>query len=314
MTPQTPLSRRTLLGSTAALLAGSALPAAAQLAPAASASRRRVLRAAHITDAHVDGKKGSDRGLAACFRHIAAQKDPVDVILNTGDTVMCVNGVDAADAQRQWNVWSDAVRSECRLPLINALGNHDSWGWATTADEPLRGKRLALERLAMPERFHHVKRGGWSILALDSILGSYTGRLDEPQLEWLRGELAAIPATQPVCVLTHIPIISACGFFDGERCKDGAWTIPGSWMHEDAAELNRLFLKHSNVRLCLSGHMHQVDRIDFHGVAYICGGAVSASWWNGRYYQCDYGYGLVNFYDDGSFDYDYVTYGWQTAS
>ena len=81
-------------------------------------------------------------------------------------------------------------------------------------------------------------------------------------------------------------------------------------MHEDAGLLKDLFARHRNVKIGLSGHMHQVDRIDFQGVSYLCSGAVSGSWWNGRYYACDYGYTVLDLYSDGTFEHEYVGYGW----
>jgi hypothetical protein len=45
-------------------------------------------------------------------------------------------------------------------------------------------------------------------------------------------------------------------------------------------------------------------------VTFICGGAVSGAWWKGRGTRCDEGYGLVNLYDDGTFEYEYQRYGW----
>jgi Icc protein len=48
----------------------------------------------------------------------------------------------------------------------------------------------------------------------------------------------------------------------------------------------------------------------FNDVTYICDGAVSGAWWKGRNHECDEGYGLINLYDDGTFDHAYQTYGW----
>ncbi|HEY0007665.1 MAG TPA: hypothetical protein VGB55_02980, partial [Tepidisphaeraceae bacterium] len=64
--------------------------------------------------------------------------------------------------------------------------------------------------------------------------------------------------------------------------------------------------------LCISGHVHQVERLQMHGVHYVCNGAVSGGWWKGpNQGECDAGYGMFNLYDDGSFDHDYVVYGWK---
>ena len=84
-------------------------------------------------------------------------------------------------------------------------------------------------------------------------------------------------------------------------------------MHTDCMKLKDLFAKHPNVKLCLSGHLHLLDRVDYNGVTYLCNGAVSGSWWNGRHKDCDEGYAVVDLYDDGSFEQEYVKYGWKAA-
>lgn len=298
-------------GGVALGLAAMGAPALAVAEDDKHAKRKRVARFAHITDAHVNGKNGSDRGLRKCFEHIQQHSEPIDFVLNTGDSVMCVNNVDRAEAKRQWTLWEEIVTDSCRLPIFHALGNHDSWGWKPpTPEEPTRGKAWAQDVLRLPERYYSFQRSGWVFVVLDSIMGSYTGKLDAEQREWLEGELKRIPDKTPICVATHIPIVTACGFFDGDRFGQHGWTIPGSWMHEDAKWLKDLFARHGNVKLCLSGHMHQLDRIDFQGVSYVCSGAVSASWWGGKYYACDYGYSVIDLFDDGGFAQEYVAYGW----
>lgn len=275
--------------------------------------RTRAVRLAHITDCHVNGDSGSDRGLALCMEHIATQSEAVDFIANTGDSVMCVNAVDEASARKQWGIVKDGFKRISHIPMIHAIGNHDLWGWQPSGEDSRRATGWAVDALGMPRRFYRhngVDAKGWTFISLDGIFGSYTGKLDEEQVEFLEKTLAEIPATMFVCILTHIPIISACGFFDGNRFKNGQWTMPGSWMHEDAAKLKDLFARYRNVKLCLSGHMHQLDRIDFQGVTYLCSGAVSASWWGGKYYDCNYGYSLIDLYDDGTLETRYVGYGW----
>lgn len=315
----TPTRREALLtlGVTAAALAAArATHATEPPAPTPTPAKPRALRVAHITDMHVNAKKGAEHGLAACLQHIHARPDAVDLVINTGDTVMCVNAVDEASARQQWNLAAGAFNAHCSKPILHVVGNHDSWTWEPpTPDQPRRGKGWCLEALKMPGRYYRRDVGPWSFITLDSVTpvpAGYTGKLDPEQRAWLDAELAAIPPTRPVCILTHIPILTACGFFDGDRLKAGQWTIPGSWMHEDALALTDLFLKHPNVKACLSGHMHQVERIDFQGVSYICSGAVSAGWWGGKFRQCDYGYSLIDFAPDGTVDFTYGTYGWAT--
>lgn len=304
-------TRREALITGAAALAGGAVGRPVRADADAPPERKRALRVAHITDVHVDGAKGSDRGLAQCLEHVQDPSREVDLIVNTGDTVMCVNDASLESAMAQWKAWRTALSGRDRVEMFHALGNHDWHKWEPpTPENPLGGKLMAVQELGMRGRFDSIDRGGWRFVSIDDIVGSYHAEVDHAQREWLTDLLDRTPATMPVCIMTHIPIVTACGFFDGNRYGDHGWTIPGSWMHVDAAWLKDLFAKHRNVKLCLSGHMHQVDRIDFQGVSYVCSGAVCASWWNGRYYECDYGYSVIDLYEDGSFEQGYVTYGW----
>src|SRR5262249_3480640 len=112
----------------------------------------------------------------------------------------------------------------------------------------------------------------------------------------------------PVLVVSHVPILSAWVFFDGDNVKDGRWVVPGAWMHLDATRFKDLFRSHPNVRLCLSGHTHLRDCVECEGVTYLCNGAVCGAWWQGPYRGCPAGYGLIDLYADGSFDHQFVHY------
>ena len=52
----------------------------------------------------------------------------------------------------------------------------------------------------------------------------------------------------------------------------------------DCWELTEVFRRNPLVKLCLSGHMHTCDRVEYRGVWYVCGGAVSGAWWGGSEY------------------------------
>ena len=80
--------------------------------------------------------------------------------------------------------------------------------------------------------------------------------------------------------------------------------------HQDAQRIVSLFKRHANVKLCLSGHLHLTERIEYAGVTYVCGGAVSGNWWKGDHHGTEEGYAIVDLYDDGSFDWQYIDYNW----
>ena len=279
-------------------------------APGAAPSRaKRSIRLAHLTDVHVQPERAAAEGFAACLRHAQSLDDPPQLILTGGDCVMDVMENDAARAKVLGDLWRRLLRDECGLPVENCLGNHDVWGWhrkgsKTTGNEPLWGKKWALDLLGMDRPDRSFDRGGWHFVVLDSVFPSgdgYTARLDDEQFEWLKSDLVSTPADRPVVVVSHIPILAACAYFDGENEKSGDWVIPGSFVHIDARRIKDLFLGHRNVKLCLSGHEHLVDRVDYNGVSYVCDGAVSGAWWKGDNQECDEGYGVVDLYADGTF-------------
>ena len=279
-----------------------------------------VLRIAHLTDVHVQPERSADEGMAACLRHVQSQPDRPDLLLFGGDCVMDAFSQSRDRTRTQWDVWSRVLEAECALPWEACIGNHDVWGWNRKAsgaagDEMEYGKRWAADVLRLPGRFRSFERAGWKFVVLDSTQpgpepGTYVARLDDEQHEWLAGELAATPAATPVLVLSHIPILAACAYLDGENERSGDWVVPGAWMHLDCRRLTSLFHERSNVRLCLSGHIHLVDRVDYLGTTYHCNGAVCGGWWRGNYQQISPGYALVDLYDDGSSSCEYVTYGW----
>jgi 3',5'-cyclic AMP phosphodiesterase CpdA len=161
---------------------------------------------------------------------------------------------------------------------------------------------MALQQLGLPSRYYSYDQAGWHFIILDSthprILQDsnipYTGKLDEEQYLWLVSDLKATPAETPVCIASHIPILAACEY--------------GAWMHIDARRMRSLFLKHRNVRLCLSGHGHQHDRVEYLGVKYLCDGAVSGNWWSGDYMDFPPAYVVVDLYSDGSSDHRLIAY------
>jgi 3',5'-cyclic-AMP phosphodiesterase len=310
-------SRRALLAAPAALLvSGSAV--------ARTSKPERSLRLAHLTDVHVQPELAADKGMVACLKHVQALADRPQLILSGGDSVMDSFGQTRDRTKTQWNIWRDTIKGECGLPVEACIGNHDVWGWnkegsKTTGNEPLHGKNWAVEALGIGKRYRSFDKAGWHFVVLDSTQpgpkpGSYTAYLDVEQFDWLAKDLAAVKSETPVLVMSHIPILSAAVFFDGENAKSGDWRVPGAWMHIDAARIKDLFGKYPNVKVCLSGHLHLVDRVDYNGVTYFCNGAVSGGWWKGNYHECAPGYAVLDLFPDGTFDRQYVTYGWEPKS
>ena len=316
------LPRRRVLQAGAATVAGVVgrglwTPAAAGQAGPATGAAGRVGRVAHLTDVHVQPEHAGDRGFAACLRHMQAHATP-DLVLFGGDAVMNVNEASPDRTRLLADVWRRVLRDELSLPIVSAIGNHDIPDTkrleADRASDDT-AKAWACDLLQMHKRYHSFDRFGWHFVVLDSVrVGGphgYAGRVDDEQLDWLKADLAkSAAAGTPVLVMSHIPIVSVVGFFDGNRVKGGDWDVPRSYMHIDAQPLHELFVKSGNVRVCVSGHAHQLDRCDFDGITYACNGAVCGDWWGGTYHHTPAGYAVLDLFADGRCDVSYHDFGW----
>ena len=288
------------------IVAGGALLVTA--AAPAEAVQSKPYRVAHLTDLHINPDPVSMRGVERAFASAQAHKP--DLILLGGDMIM--DGVDAdyGWAVKQWDVFRRVVRDSSSLPCEACLGNHDLWG-GLTPSRPARihaaAKEMALDKLGLAKSYRSFDRGGWHFVILDSILignSGYTAQLDEAQYAWLVQDLTKVPAGRPILVLTHVPIIAVCSFFDGPNDHPSGWQVPGTLMHTDARRLKDLFRSH-NVKLCLSGHIHLADVVRYLGVTYACSGAVCSGWWKGRNQEFGNGYAVIDLHPDGRFDYGY---------
>lgn len=289
----------------------------ARAQPTTSPSPRRVARIAHLTDVHVQPERAGDRGFAACLNDVQANARP-DLVLFGGDAVFDVSETDASRNKLVADTWRRVLRAELSAPYRSTIGNHDIPQMKRLVADGASddaAKVWACDLLGLDRRYFSFDEFGWHFVVLDSVrVGGphgYAGRIDDEQFDWLEKDLAAAAtARQPVIVLSHIPIVSVVGFFDGDRVKGGDWDVPSSYMHIDANRLHELFVRHGGVKLCLSGHAHQFDRCLFDGVTYVCGGAVCGDWWKGTYHHTPAGYSVIDLMDDGRFDVAYHDFGW----
>lgn len=314
---------RPVLSRRGFLLASGAMGAAAgACAQAPAQERRRVLRIAHLTDIHMQNTGEARRGLTRALAHAQSRPEPPAFLVNGGDAIMDALETPKDFCLKEWELFREVLEAECSLPIYHVLGNHDVFGWGLTGSDrdaamadPLYGKAMALQELGLESPYYSFEEAGWHFVVLDSTHPReiespqpYTGKLDEEQFAWLVEDLEATPATRPVCLISHIPILCACEFFDGDLATTGNWVVPGAWMHIDAGRLRGLLLAHPNVRACLSGHAHQHDQVDYLGVRYSCNGAVSGNWWHGDYLNCPPSYVMIDFYEDGSIETELIAY------
>lgn len=280
---------------------------AAPASEALKTSRSRSLRIAHITDCHSKPKLKAEKALKSVFRQLNGMQDKPDLIINTGDSVLDANYSSAAFVEDCWNVWNDSVNC-CGIPIYHAIGNHDVWILHDIEDR-LRhreGKNWSMQMLGMRNSYYSFERSGWKFIALDSI-GDKGYALDDVQYAWLSSEIAN--TDKPICIYSHVPIISAASMMYAMEHRPGRKSkMLKKEMHEDARKLKDLFFKHPNVKLCLSGHVHYIDEVEYLGVKYMCNGSVSGNWWDGKLAEFPPAYAIIDLYDDGSVQKELIYY------
>lgn len=325
-----------LLGAGAAAATFSST--AAQAAP--SADRRRVLRFLHLPDTHIQPEMRAPEGVAAAMQHASAQADKPEFMLVAGDIIMDSMGADLDRTKVQWDVWKKVLSENWSGPVYYCLGDHDCWGLrkemsGATGAERHYGKQMAFDELNIDRAYYSFDQAGWHFVVLDSLHlpedTAYEGKLDDAQWKWFEDDLAAVDPQTPVVVHTHIPVLSGAvmmprefrprpGEVAGGQPQRRGFTLPEgvrgmyvnpSRMHLDFARFKDLFVKHPNVKLCLSGHLHVRERLEYNGVTYVSNGAVCGDNWRGDRDQTRPGYGLVDLYNDGTFEEQYVNFPWE---
>lgn len=306
------MKRSTFLKTSAAIAGRSIIPGMT----AGEQAKRKAIRFAHLTDIHVKPGLIPESGMAKAFHHVQQLKNRVDFIINGGDMIMDALQADKQKTQEQWDLFHSILKKENSLPVYHCIGNHDIWGWFVKENLPtgqagkpdndrLYGKVWAVETLQLKNRFYSFTKGKWHFIVLDSTqlnpAGGYIAKLDPPQLEWLEQELKTAPAEKYICIISHIPILSICsGLFFNKTEENGDLKIQRNLMHSDFLALKKIFMHYSNIKVCISGHIHLQDEVDYLGINYYCNGAVSGNWWHGSFQEFAPAYAVMELYDDGT--------------
>lgn len=286
-------------------------------------TNKRSLRFVHLTDMHLYPGSIPERGIKQLLEEIHSMTDKPDFVINTGDNIMDSLKRSKEETTAQWDSWREHYRSKLKYELHNCIGNHDVWGWSLKNKEhendPLFGKAWAVKELELSHRYYSMDKKGWHFIFLDSTShdinnNSYIARLDKEQFDWLEDDLKQTDTKKPICIVSHIPIISPSVFFDGENEKSGSWNVPGAWMHIDARKIKDLFSAYPNIKLAISGHVHLADKTSYLGIDYLCNGAVCGAWWQGNYQEFPPMYAILDLNEDGTFHSELVHYNWKQKS
>lgn len=190
-----------------------------------------------VSDSHIGFKKDPNPDTRVTFReavgHIRALPEKPAFILHTGDVSQLSRDEEFDDA--------DQILREAGLPVFFTPGEHDM------LDDG--GGQAFLARYGKGtlgdgwQSFDHDGVHFVGLVTVKELKAGGMGHLGADQLAWLRKDLAALAASTPVVVFTHMPM----------------WTIypEWGWGVDDSDQALALLRRFGSVTV-LNGHIHQV--------------------------------------------------------
>jgi hypothetical protein len=127
-------------------------------------------------------------------------------------------------------------------------------------------------------------------------------------MQWIKNQLAYIPAETPIAISTHIPLLTT----EAQILRGSTEANKRGEVVVNAKEVIELFQDH-NLKLVLQGHLHFYETLHVFGTDYITGGAVSGRWWKGPYLNTEEGFLLLKVKGE-EVTWEYVDYGWEAES
>jgi 3',5'-cyclic AMP phosphodiesterase CpdA len=233
-------------------------------------------------------------------------------VITGGDLVMDCLGQTFGRADSLYDIYTNMLTG-FKMPVYNTIGNHEHFGWYVLKDadtnNPEYGKQMFEQRIG--PRYQRINSNGWIFLLLDSVVkdgkGGYEGGIDIEQIQWLKEQMATIPAKTPIVISLHIPLLTT----EAQILRGATAANEPGEVVVNSKEILDLFKGH-NLKLVLQGHLHYYETLHVFGTDYVTGGSVAAAWWEGPYLDTEEGFLLLKVVDD-NVTWEYVDYGWEVS-
>lgn len=264
-----------------------------------------------MTDIHVTEERNAVEGFSQAIDSI--NKLAPDFVLTGGDNIMDALGQTYNRSDSLYQLF-DACIQKLDMPVYSTLGNHEVFGLyeesGVDPGHPKYGKKLYEEQIA--KRYYSFDHKNWHFVVLDGIGFTderhYYGHVDEEQLDWLKNDLKQNGKEKPVIVSIHIPLLSV----GAQIMEEPTSGFRKSSIVTNAHDVIKI-LEQYNTKLVLQGHLHFLEDIEYNGIHYITGGAVSAEWWEGTRFGMEEGFLKVDISGE-DFSWKYVDFGWEVPS
>ena len=169
-----------------------------------------------------------------------------------------------------------------------------------------------MEACRMPSSYYSFNHKGWHFVVIDTIHEedppsgpSYSAKIGEKQLEWLRFDLGE-HKEMPTVVVMHIAAFCNIGQINGDP---EALAMSHMVVHDNRAL--REILERHNVKAVMQGHSHQIEDFYYNGIWYITSQSVSAAWWGGNWRGFNPGYTVLQLGKDGQIAWKRYEFEWE---
>jgi hypothetical protein len=175
-----------------------------------SQPQSRTFSFVHASDSHI-APENVDRFRR--FRRMTDSLAPAFVLMG-GDLVRDAMSQSESNARAYFDLYAAESKS-FRSPVWTVPGNHDHYGIIRSrshADPANPLYNRGMYRQYFGPDYYSFTYGGIHFIGLNTISpddSAYYGDVDSVQMEWLKRDLAHVPATMPIVTFNHIPLISS---------------------------------------------------------------------------------------------------------
>ena len=232
-------------------------------------AQSRTFAFVHASDSHI-APENVDRFRR--FRRMTDSLGPAFALMG-GDLIRDAMSQTEEKSRSYFDLFTAEAKA-FRTPLWMVPGNHDHYGIIRSRSHadpanPLYDRGMYRQYLG-PD-YYSFTHGGVHFIGLNTISSddsAYYGDVDSVQMEWLKRDLAHVPAAMPIVTFNHIPMISSVVAFeyDEDPLVATLATVHGKKQYRHV--VGNMFavleaMRGHQYALALGSHMHSAERVSF---------------------------------------------------
>lgn len=269
-----------------------------------------------MTDIHLQPERGAVQAFKKAID--TANTINADFVMTGGDLVYDVLRGNYNRSESLFNLYKSTIK-ELKIPIYHCIGNHELFGIypESNIDSLHPDYKYGMFERHLGDTYYSFDHKGWHFIVLNSIDERdhrYIGIINDPQMDWLKNDLAQIDKNTPISVTLHIPLVCT---YNQVYPKGEINELPNElWVYNRKEVLN-LFREY-NLKLVLQGHMHWLEDLNIQDkTRFITGGSIAGrpSWRrkdnrdDGIYYNEE---GFLVFEINGQeISWKYIDIGWE---